>query len=171
MVAITVILAAVIGTFVLGLGDQVQSSAPNANFQFEYEDVIYEGSGGDITVTAVTVTHNGGQDVDPDNVAIEVGGNPGYNLVDNGGDAGELDTAEAIYDGTSTIATGTSTRVVFVDTNPSGGTNYPSNDPGTSSGSFSGDADGLTGGETVRVIWTSPNGDSSNTIGSSTVPN
>ncbi|MEF8869094.1 MAG: type IV pilin N-terminal domain-containing protein, partial [Haloarculaceae archaeon] len=32
MVAITVILAAVIGTFVLGLGDQVQSTAPQASF-------------------------------------------------------------------------------------------------------------------------------------------
>ncbi|QLD90769.1 type IV pilin N-terminal domain-containing protein [Natronomonas salina] len=36
MVAITVILAAVIGTFVLGLGDQVQTTAPNAQFSFDY---------------------------------------------------------------------------------------------------------------------------------------
>lgn len=35
MVAITVILAAVIGTFVLGLGDQVSESAPQANLQFD----------------------------------------------------------------------------------------------------------------------------------------
>jgi len=32
MVAITVILAAVIGTFVLGLGDQLGDSAPQASF-------------------------------------------------------------------------------------------------------------------------------------------
>ena len=32
MVAITVILAAVIGTFVLGLGDRVSQSAPQASF-------------------------------------------------------------------------------------------------------------------------------------------
>ncbi|WP_411966290.1 type IV pilin [Haloferax sp. YSMS24] len=36
MVAITVILAAVIGTFVLGLGDQVSETAPQASFSFEY---------------------------------------------------------------------------------------------------------------------------------------
>ena len=36
MVAITVILAAVIGTFVLGLGEQVQSTSPNTQFSFEY---------------------------------------------------------------------------------------------------------------------------------------
>ncbi len=36
MVAITVILAAVIGTFVLGLGDQVGDTAPQASFSFDY---------------------------------------------------------------------------------------------------------------------------------------
>jgi len=38
MVAITVILAAVIGTFVLGLGDQVQSNPPNIQLTFEYTE-------------------------------------------------------------------------------------------------------------------------------------
>jgi len=37
MVAITVILAAVIATFVLGLGDQVSNTAPQASFSFDYE--------------------------------------------------------------------------------------------------------------------------------------
>ena len=37
MVAITVILAAVIGTFVLGLGDNVES-APSAQLSIEYDD-------------------------------------------------------------------------------------------------------------------------------------
>ena len=36
MVALTVILAAIIGTFVLGLGDQVQDHAPQASFTFDY---------------------------------------------------------------------------------------------------------------------------------------
>jgi len=43
MVAITVILAAVIGTFVLGLGDQVQQTTPQASFGFDV-------SGGELTV-------------------------------------------------------------------------------------------------------------------------
>ncbi|MDR5673650.1 type IV pilin N-terminal domain-containing protein [Halalkaliarchaeum sp. AArc-GB] len=53
MVAITVILAAVIGTFVLGLGDQVGDAAPNANWDTEAAD------------DEVTFTHNGGDSVDP----------------------------------------------------------------------------------------------------------
>ncbi|MEF8890226.1 MAG: type IV pilin N-terminal domain-containing protein, partial [Haloferacaceae archaeon] len=49
MVAITVILAAVIGTFVLGLGQNVQST-PQASFSFDFND----------TATEVDITHNGG---------------------------------------------------------------------------------------------------------------
>ena len=54
MVAITVILAAVIGTFVLGLGDQVQTTAPNAQFSFDYDSSM---SGN------LTVTHEGGDGI------------------------------------------------------------------------------------------------------------
>lgn len=54
MVAITVILAAVIGTFVLGLGDQVQATAPNANFAFDYDSSAGE----------LDVSHTGGDGVD-----------------------------------------------------------------------------------------------------------
>ncbi|SDJ63754.1 flagellin N-terminal-like domain-containing protein [Halovenus aranensis] len=38
MVAITVILAAVIATFVLGLGEQVSDTAPQASFNFDYNE-------------------------------------------------------------------------------------------------------------------------------------
>ncbi|MFB6080561.1 MAG: type IV pilin [Haloferacaceae archaeon] len=49
MVAITVILAAVIGTFVLGLGQNVQST-PQASFSFDFNgthDVVVAHEGGD----------------------------------------------------------------------------------------------------------------------------
>jgi flagellin-like protein len=57
MVAITVILAAVIGTFVLGLGDQVQETAPNA--QFSWDDYSDTGP----TAAQITVTHDGGSSI------------------------------------------------------------------------------------------------------------
>ena len=59
MVAITVILAAVIGTFVLGLGDQIQNTTPQASFGF---DTTTNSSTGNIT--AVTATHQSGDSVD-----------------------------------------------------------------------------------------------------------
>jgi len=37
-VAITVILAAVIGTFVLGLGENIEDTSPNAQFNTEFDE-------------------------------------------------------------------------------------------------------------------------------------
>jgi flagellin-like protein len=53
MVAITVILAAVIATFVLGLGEQVSSTTPTASFTFDYSD----------DNSCLTVTHDGGDSI------------------------------------------------------------------------------------------------------------
>jgi flagellin-like protein len=65
MVAITVILAAVIGTFVLGLGDNIDS-APQASVDFE---------AGDIGGTNVTnVTHRGGDNIPVSDLEIRVDG-------------------------------------------------------------------------------------------------
>ena len=61
MVAITVILAAVIGTFVLGLGDQVQDTAPQASFNFEFATT---------PVGEVTITHDGGDTLEGDRLTV-----------------------------------------------------------------------------------------------------
>jgi len=53
MVAITVILAAVIGTFVLNLGGSIQDTAPQASFGFDYN-----------SDTNVTITHQSGDTID-----------------------------------------------------------------------------------------------------------
>jgi flagellin-like protein len=69
MVAITVILAAVIGTFVLGLGDQVSNTSPQASFTFDFD----EDSGASTTGLAssgsgdkgyLIITHDGGEQID-----------------------------------------------------------------------------------------------------------
>ena len=63
MVAITVILAAVIGTFVLGLGEGVQTT-PQAKFNFDYDD----------SSDQLIITHDGGDAIDSDNLQIVGGG-------------------------------------------------------------------------------------------------
>jgi flagellin-like protein len=60
MVAITVILAAVIGTFVLGLGDQVQQTSPTAQFSFDHD------SGSD----ELKITHDGGDGIAEGELAL-----------------------------------------------------------------------------------------------------
>jgi len=62
MVAITVILAAVIGAFVLGLGNDVSETVPNAQF-----DVEFDGSD-------AVITHEGGDNVDNDSISVQVDG-------------------------------------------------------------------------------------------------
>ena len=113
MVAITVILAAVIGAFVLGLGDQASSTAPQASFQYDFEDK-----------SNVTITHGGGDDIQNSSLSFGIQGleegadfTIDYSLSDN-----ELvrtgDSVELSDDGDN-IEGGETVRVVW--TNPSGG--------------------------------------------------
>ena len=60
MVAITVILAAVIASFVLGLGDQAQQAKPQASFSFSYDGSDNE----------LTITHDGGDSIQANEVYI-----------------------------------------------------------------------------------------------------
>jgi len=73
MVAITVILAAVIGTFVLGLGSNVGNNAPSATFNWDYSG---GDSGGDLTVT-----HQGGDAIE--NSTIDITSDPATAAQDN----------------------------------------------------------------------------------------
>jgi flagellin-like protein len=68
MVAITVILAAVIGTFVLGLGDQLGNNAPQATFSVSDDSDPYDG--GTNGVDVVNIDHNGGDTLQGQNIRI-----------------------------------------------------------------------------------------------------
>ncbi len=72
MVAITVILAAVIGAFVLGLGDQVSNNAPSASFEFNFEND-----------TQVTITHGGGDSIANSTLSVTVDGEEAYPSADD----------------------------------------------------------------------------------------
>ena len=120
MVAITVILAAVIGTFVLNLGQGIQQTAPQASFGFDYDDA-----------DNVTITHETGDSI------------PSSEL--NATSSGSLEYANS-------------------DTFEDVGGDISAGDSATYSNS------GNWGGETVRVVWTSENGENSATLSESTAP-
>ena len=67
MVAITVILAAVIGTFVLGLGDSLGDSQPTAQLTVDSTD--FSGTNGN-----VTIAHGGGDPIDGADLRVTVNG-------------------------------------------------------------------------------------------------
>jgi len=85
MVAITVILAAVIASFVLGLGDSADEVQPNTSFTFDYDnDSSISGAVGNVTVTlsdGETLSENEvffrGQDIDS-NYTGELSGVPSW---------------------------------------------------------------------------------------------
>jgi FlaG/FlaF family flagellin (archaellin) len=84
MVAITVILAAVIGAFVLEIGDQ-QETAPNASFESAEQVKTFKGRQEDsfgnclgtceTNLTQVQVEHVGGSTLDIDQIVLKVNGN------------------------------------------------------------------------------------------------
>jgi flagellin-like protein len=86
MVAITVILAAVIATFVLGLGEQVSDTAPQASFSFEYDGnitgdedswTVGDGSVSGDTDGLLTIQHSGGPNVDSSLLGVAGAEEPG----------------------------------------------------------------------------------------------
>ena len=80
MVAITVILAAVIGTFVLGLGDQLGDTAPQASFTVE--DVSVNSTVATDPVD-VNITKTGGEDLDPSQLTVSIDGTRSGTIASN----------------------------------------------------------------------------------------
>ena len=123
MVAITVILAAVIGSFVLNLGGSLQQSAPQASFGFDYNTSA--------STNTVDVTHQSGDTIDVERLNVTASGGTELSSTDSwSGTVGAGDTA------TYEISTSPNTW----------------------------------NGETVRVVWTSENGENSATLSQSTAP-
>jgi flagellin-like protein len=94
MVAITVILAAVIGTFVLGLGDQVQQTSPNAQWDWETD-----------SSDQVILTHEGGDSVDATLLGLR-GNGMSSTADDLSGTGPGFNEAELSAGSSMTIATG-----------------------------------------------------------------
>lgn len=115
MVAITVILAAVIATFVLGLGDSVSNNAPQASFQFN--------PGSD------EIIMTGGDELDGGNIEVTFSGSgpaAGSNIPAYSSSGGTSDVPSTITAGTD-LNTGASldftkdTTIRVIWTNPNGG--------------------------------------------------
>jgi flagellin-like protein len=93
MVAITVILAAVIGTFVLSLGEQVPGHSPAASFTFDFDESSNadDSSGldcGDASDDSdegkLTITHDGGDSIEASQLSITGNADGPFELTDCG---------------------------------------------------------------------------------------
>lgn len=163
MVAITVILAAVIGTFVLGLGDQVQTTAPNTNIAFDYSNNHQDGSH-----DVLEVTHDGGDGVPANELAASVS-NAGTWDTDVGNDG--VDDDNPGYAGSTTAYDPTDAQDIFGEgsENVQAGDSYDLTYDGGNNGfsladdTTDGDQYLALHGATVRVVWQG-DGDQSSTL-------
>jgi flagellin-like protein len=109
MVAITVILAAVIGTFVLGLGDQVSQSTPQATLSVD--DVkTYNPDGGTDRNLSVVLGHDGGDDIGAADTSIvldQANGGPSVTFSNLNATEESLSTAGTANITYSNVAPGT----------------------------------------------------------------
>lgn len=165
MVAITVILAAVIGAFVLGLGDSIQTSAPQASFNWDQSSETYtvvdEASNNyDLSTTVVTLTHSGGDTIDEGNLQIEVNGETAWDIDE------ASDNTNGLWDGTDSIGAGNSITIAFYLDNTEDGNNIrvdttqnPDQLQAEDPNSNWADANTLSSGDTIRLIWESDSGD------------
>ncbi|MWG36245.1 type IV pilin [Halomarina oriensis] len=164
MVAITVILAAVIASLTLGLGDSAQT-APTAKFDFNQKTVTYNdpNDGDSMEIKTVDISHMSGASIDQGRLAVTVNGEEAYTT---DGDS----EAVKLWDSDGTMVTASSSTTISLHsiatfspdtkvtiTDPAGAD--PSLDVGES----------LESGDTVRIIWTSEDGGSSSTLQEYTV--
>jgi flagellin-like protein len=103
MIAVTVILAAIVAAFALGLGGGA-GSTPQASIDFEY----------DAAAGNVTITHEGGDSLDEPRVTVLVDGTPDTPSADWG--VAEISTGDSYVTGVSGgLAGGEEIRVRWED--------------------------------------------------------
>ena len=103
MVAITVILAAVIGTFVLGLGDQLGDSQPTAQLSVDSTD---------FTNNTVTIAHQGGDELEGDDLQVTINGTEAESTAQFPSGQFPVGETQELVDTTNNISEGTRLRII-----------------------------------------------------------
>lgn len=164
MVAITVVLAAVIGTFVLGLGDQVQQSTPRASFGFsQTTETVSHTSTNSSEITMVTLTHESGDSIDETSLSVSVNGNDAYGL-NKIGTGTDPQATNPWNDSGEKVSAGSSFEVALYD---DGGGVVVSDliEPNNANdGYYTTGAAELAEVDTVRIVYNSPDSDNTATL-------
>ncbi|KAA9399395.1 type IV pilin [Haloarcula sp. CBA1130] len=128
MVAITVILAAVIASFVLGLGDQAQQNTPQASFSYDYDTSGSNSWTGSLTLANdgtsgnegyVTITHDGGDTIEAGRLSV-TDGTDSLQFGDSSGDTPYSSGSEITAGTTSTAEIDNNDELNIVYTNEGG---------------------------------------------------
>ena len=153
VVGITVVLAAIIGGFVFGIGDDLSNTQPQVQISFNYNDDTPSGN------SQLEIIHDGGETITDQNTgSLRITGDATDELsateftVTPNGDADEDSDVESPKTSGEQLISSTSSG---------------SDGVGTISSS---EVDSLDTGDTVNVVWVSNDGSQSNQLGSFTIP-
>jgi flagellin-like protein len=158
MVAITVILAAVIGAFVLDIGSD-QQKVPQASWDSSQDTHAVDDADGDSIDSAdqfpqVTITHEGGDAISESNLDVTVNGEEAldattdYNPNTSGWDG--FSNHEVVFSSSGDVDAGTNARIIAGDT--------AADDEQVE------EAELLGSGDTIRIIWSSDDGGDSQVL-------
>jgi FlaG/FlaF family flagellin (archaellin) len=150
VVGITVVLAAIIGGFVFGIGDDLSNTQPQAQIEFTYDQTNDE----------LVIVHDGGETINNENTgSLELAGDipsdmqDSYNYTDSASSVTELDGGKNSGD-------------VIISSESSADAE---NGVGYLGAGSAGVSD-LEGGDTVQLVWVSNDGSQSNQLGKFVVP-
>lgn len=192
MVGITVIVAAVIGSSVLGMTETISETPPQTQFEFSQEtEEFTDNWGSSMNLKKVTVTHAGGEDVSEESVHVVINGERVWGFFEVGFEVPIKDVWGAV-DGETTISTGDS--ATFIGSSDAISTDYTtyeglyerqqyyagSPSSNTRKYKFSGenmresnspDDENiqLESGDEVKLVWAQPGGDQSAILAEYTV--
>jgi len=175
LVAIAVILAAVVGTFALGIGDHAQKSQPVVALSAEQQArFLEEGSGNqdgsdnatdETNVTVVVLNYESGDNLYTGQINITVNGYPAFELRETSA----MYEIAPFWDSQSAINSGSTSVVYGYDSQPGAFGVFTTNvgvqigiaDSNDGYEGQSTDVKQLSSGDTVRVIWSSESSDDS----------
>jgi flagellin-like protein len=186
MVAITVILSAVIGTFVLDIGSSLSESPPRASFDVEVNDqykyYANPTNPGYTTIQIVNLTMTGGEEISGENVQVMFEGERVFKGIPsdegpttfNYNNANSWDTPVPATYGLDTISAGTSIRLIAMagpvyerigGSWESGDLIWATNGPSNGGTDLLYDGNYYDGmkfdqGGTLRIVWESTQGNS-----------
>jgi flagellin-like protein len=115
MVAITVILASVVGTFVLDVGSSLSDPMPQASFSVEQNEMKFaqgqdNNDGNDEATQVINITHSSGEEIEKRNIYLTVNDERAYSAFEAETSNG-LPSPTRIWHGDGTIRAGDTAHV------------------------------------------------------------
>lgn len=179
VVAVTVLLAATVAVFAFDVSEPVSEPAPQVAFGMSTETVTFFEGGRGRTATVAVLTYRNGKPLDTDDLRVRVNGQRAWNVTGLKGSRGQ--TVDPLPGGT-TLEVGSSFRVVLwenrYDGYPvgsddleiirSGGCGFVFYDVDASDDCAMA-KDGLSRGDTIQVVYESPDSGATTVISSHTV--